>query len=171
MFHLGSQLAETYFRFCVFSLHTKRFNIQISVRGAKIVEENFSILPNIYVNMGILPTFRYKMYYLSCTWGKLCFFLLAVFFSYKRYKDVISFTWEKEPGKVCYKSILDSIYIATTRGVAYCFYIKCRLQAEKRFSSCEGICCSQPGCFLSSLPLLPPATIAVFCSYLPSLYS
>ncbi len=60
---------------------------------------------------------------LSYTWGKLCFFLLAVFFSYTRYKDVISFTWEKEPGKVCFKSILDSIYIAAAihEVIAYCF--------------------------------------------------
>ena len=77
MFHLGSQLAETYFRFCVFSLHTKRFNIQISVRGAKIVEENFSILPNIYVNMGILPTFRYKMHEFVLHLGKTVFFLVG----------------------------------------------------------------------------------------------
>ncbi len=109
---------------------------------------------------------------LSCTWGKLCFFLLAVFFSNKRYKEVIIFTCEKEPGKVCYKSILDSIYIAATihEVIAYSFRSNVNYLRKRDYLVVKGYA-AITGCFLSSLPLLPPATTAVFCSYLPSLYS
>jgi hypothetical protein len=93
MFHLGRQLAETYFRFCVFSLHTKRFNIQISVRGAKIAEENFSILPNIYVNTvwGYYPHSGTKCTNLSSTWGN-CVFSFWQCSLVTKGKDVISLT-------------------------------------------------------------------------------